>query len=141
MATHSYQSKLYYGTNSNSYTVFPGNCVVELTFPDIAATAAASDGLTDLIKTTIPGKVDLGDLNVKCRFDETAFESVSNAFWRTNYYWRVQYPDSTPITNGSRVDFQGYVRTYTPPAAEDDATVDFDFNIKINTMPTFTAGT
>lgn len=139
MATHSYNTKVYYDADgSGSYTELSD--VVSVTWPAITATDAPSDGLSDLYKLTLAGKVDTGQLEVRARFAKTAMNTIVGTLFRTTYYWKVQYPDASPVTNGSRGDFQGYVNSFTLPSGEDDATLDMMFTVKIVGAVTWTSG-
>ena len=129
-AIHSYNTTLYYGL-SNANTTLSG--VVSVSFGEVAATAAPSDTLADLVKLTVPGKVDPGEATVTCRFAKTVFNTVLSTLFRTSYKWKVVYPS----TNIGTLDWTGYVRTVSPPQAADDETINFTFTIKPTTAYVF----
>lgn len=136
MPTHTYNSRVYYDSDGlSSYTELSG--VTDVQFPDIAASNTPADALVDLVKKTIAGKVDVGKVTHTVLYDKTVQAAII-AMFRVDYYWRWQWPDANPVTNGSKLECVGYIDSYTPPNMDDDGTLKFTFTVKLNAIPTFT---
>lgn len=127
MPTHTFNCRLYYALGLSEVT---GVRAVE--FPDLAATAVPADALTDLGKITVPGKVALDDITVTALWDGGWVAALYDPYFRQTTQWRAVFPDG-----GSYWNWFGYIRSWAYPDMADDAVLEFKFQIRPITIPTF----
>ena len=140
-AFHSYLTKLFFSSDGVNYTEVDGVTTIDV--PELVATAAKADGLTDLGKVTVQGKVDLGELTCTAIFRAATYAAIKAMHRVPNaapqyQFWRIVYPDFDPVEDGSHVDFAGYVLGCGMPTADDDECIMYTFRVKVNDFPTFT---
>jgi hypothetical protein len=112
---------------------------IEIPDPETGVVDTTHLGITDYVKTSIPGLIDPGELGVKCHFDKTQHAALATLqYARTTKYWKVTVDDAS---TDSKLIGQGFVKKCMGPTVEGpEEIVMTNFTIHCISKWTFTAG-
>lgn len=81
-----------------------------------------------------------GQFDAEQFYTKTRMTTIQTQY-RTKRFWRIVFPDGANVGASSKVEFQGWLKQYSPPAAAnaDDPAI-IKFTVKLTGKPTFTAG-
>ena len=130
-----YGSVLSYSTTlGGSYTTM--GQVENIDGPDITVPAVkiSNQDSTNTAEEKLPGIADAGTLKVTLIYLKTAMAILYTTMYRTQYFWKITYPDASTWTN-----LYGHISSISPKAPLGDA-IKVDLEMEISGKPTWTSG-